>query len=354
MYDTILKTSAPGKLILLGEYAVLEKAPCLVSAVEKKCAVEINAQPNDRFRIVSSRAKVPTADFKLDEDGKLRFITELSDDDINRLRFVLFTIKHVAGILGPNLSGASIHINTDPFFHKSSAQKLGLGASAAITVSLLDALMRYGGKSLENEELYRKAYPIHREAQGGLGSGMDIVASATGGVIEYQLHEKSQNRGMIKPAQWPKGLRMLSIWAGQSASTQNMVQQVKVFRGDYPNKYDAIMEPMKQLSVDGCRAFQNEDVEGFMEIVSDFAMQEKKLGDASNADIISEAHQKIGSIVTKAGGTYKPSGAGGGDIGVAFCNDTETCQAIKDAVEKSRFEILDLPLQTSQMAVETT
>ena len=350
MHAKNIQASAPGKLILLGEYAVLEQAPCLVSAVQRKCTVDIEPEDSPWFSIRSSREEVPNVKCRLAAGGSFRFKEGLSDDGRKRLRFVLSTIKHALNQVDDALGGASVFINTDRFFHQPSEQKLGLGASAAITVSLLAALMKFSGQRLTEQELYRQAFQIHWKAQGGLGSGMDIAASATGGVIEYQMRPDKAAGGLIKSVDWPDSLRMISIWAGHSASTQNMVQQVQIFRDANPNRYDAIMQPMKELSEAGCKAFKTGNTEEFLEIVGEYVALEQQLGEASKAEIISEVHQNIGDLISRAGGSYKPSGAGGGDIGVAFCQGDEACYEVKEAIEKSRFDLLDLPLQTGEPA----
>ena len=350
MYANSIQVSTPGKLILLGEYAVLEHAPCLVSAVQRECTVDVKPDESPWFSINSSRSEVPNVECMFTPEGGFQFKESLSADGHKRLRFVLSTLKYVVQQVDSNIGGASIFINTDRFFHQPSEQKLGLGASAAITVSLLAALMKFVDRPMTERELYKQAFQIHRQAQGGVGSGMDIAASATGGVIEYQMQTDPSAGGIIKPVDWPESLRMISIWAGHSASTQNMVQQVRAFQHDNPDRYDAIMKPMKELTRSGCEAFKSGNTDEFLEIVSDYVNQEQKLGEASEADIISEVHRKIGSIVKKAGGSYKPSGAGGGDIGVAFCNSDEAYLNIQKAIEESRFDVLDLPLQTGEPA----
>gem|GEM_PF-248888 len=351
MHENDIRSSAPGKLILLGEYAVLEQAPCLVSAVRRDCTVSVDQKEEDAwFSIKTSRNEVPDVECKLTEEGRFRVKGKLSEKGRKRLRFVLHTLKYVVQQYDYSGKGASVFINTNRFFHQPSQQKLGLGASAAITVALLDALTKFIGCRLTDNELYRQAFEIHRKAQGGLGSGMDIAASATGGVFKYQMKLNTEESGLIESVDWPKDLQMLSIWAGHSASTQNMVQEVKAFKKARPKRYRSVMKTMRTLSEEGCEAFKIGDTEAFLDIILDYRLQEKELGEASGADIISEVHQDIGDLVDKAGGSYKPSGAGGGDIGIAFCRDQETSFKIKQSIEKSQFDILDLPLQAGKPA----
>jgi len=63
-------------------------------------------------------------------------------------------------------------------------------------------------------------------------------------------------------------------------------------------------------------------------------------------------HKKIAKIVQLNGGVYKSSGAGGGDIGIAFTDSPTDEQNIKDALLYSGLEILNLNLENSGAGVQ--
>ncbi len=345
-YSTI-QASKPGKLILLGEYAVLEQAPCLVAAVDRNCNVNVEANSLNTFKLEATNPDIPDVQFVVDENNELKFKSDLTAKDHERLRFVIAVLKNVIADATGQFNPATIFIDTKSFYHAKSGDKLGLGASAAITVSLLSALSEYIGKPVSGVELYRAAYPIHRKAQGKLGSGSDIAASAVGGVIKYEMPQHAGNgTGVIDALSWPEDLQVIPVWAGKSASTQDLVQQVKIYRDENSSSYYQIMKPMTELSEEGCKAFQAGDIEALSEIIADYENLEKQLGEASGTDIVSEAHQKISSVVNKAGGVYKPSGAGNGDMGVAFCSGMEKRMEVEKALAKNKFDVIDLALQT--------
>ncbi|HLR33516.1 MAG TPA: hypothetical protein VK074_13585 [Fodinibius sp.] len=343
MLNSTVQASAPGKLILIGEYAVLEGAPCLVAAVDRKCIVTVRSLGGDISRITASSAPIPDVQFRVHKNGEIVFLKPLSPVNRKHLRFVLHTLKHVIKQNGNSFSSAAIRIDSSSFYHDKTGHKLGLGASAAVTVSLLKALMAYINSPVAGKDLYLASCPIHREAQGRLGSGTDIAASAAGGIIQYRVAKVDGSiNGTIKPVEWPRNLHVIPIWAGYSASTRNMVRRVQAFRNENPSSYNTIMSSMKKLSEKGCRTFRSGDVKGFLNITAEFAERERILGKESQADIVSGAHSAITALVQKAGGVYKPSGAGRGDIGIAFCDSADTRLKIMDAVTNSRFEMLDL------------
>ena len=344
MHESSYCVKSPGKLILLGEYAVLENAPALVTAINRHCVVKISPLYNSTFQIRTGNLNLPEIQFTLDSEGEAHFRTPMSNKTERQLQFVLSMLKYVTQRNG-KISGASIEIDTAPFYHKATGYKFGLGSSAALTVSLLSALMEYMNKHIEQEDLYREAFLAHRHAQGKLGSGTDIAASATGGVMSYRMPESIEKlNGQVKPYSWPKDLEMITIWAGYSASTRSLLNNVNEFRNKRPAKYDSIMRTMMVLSDDGSKAFAGGDTDAFLNIVEDFKNQEYLLGEESDTEIISDVHQEIFRMVKSVGGTYKPSGAGGGDIGVAFCKDSSTADKIRHVISESMFDVLDLTM----------
>lgn len=353
MKKSNIQTSNPGKLILLGEYAVLEQAPCLVAAADRNCTVQVVPTDHDFFKLEASNADIADVKFTIDANNRLTFTSGVSSLDRERLRFVIAVLNEIIDDCGAELEPAIIKIDTTNFYHVGSGDKLGLGASAAITVTLLSALRKYVQRPIDGKALYKAAFPIHRRAQGKLGSGSDIAASSVGGIIQYQMPaDVEEGTGTIQSLDWPEGLHVIPVWAGKSASTQNMVQQIRTFRKKNPSSYQDVMEPMIALSRKGCQAFAEGDVDIFQEICSDYMGLEQKLGQASQTDIISDAHKQIATVVEEASGAYKPSGAGRGDMGVAFCNGLASKEKVAQTLQRSSFDIVDLSLQTQDIKAQ--
>jgi phosphomevalonate kinase len=135
-----MTVTAPGKLVLVGEYAVLDGAPAVVAAVDRGvvCRVE--------------------------HAGALTI--ETPGDD----RFVRRALLAVGA---PN--GRYVFSDANPV---PDLPKLGLGGSAAATVA---AVVAGTGGRWPKDEVQRTAQRVHAEVQGG-GSGIDIAACVHGGV----------------------------------------------------------------------------------------------------------------------------------------------------------------------------
>jgi len=345
---------APGKLILLGEYAVLEGAPSLVAAINRYCTVSIRKNGFSVFGLEARNLDMPDLTFHLDESGRVKLAANSPYTSEKRTGFLIEVINYVASRFEGKIPGAYISIDTGDFYHLASGNKFGLGSSAALTVALIRAMNKYMGRQASAETLFSEAIKSHRAGQGRLGSGVDIAASAAGGVIEYIMPNSEDDiPSAIRRLNWPRNLYMTAVWTGTSASTRFMLEKVKQFRQAAPELHKMIMEDMKKVASLGCEAFAGGDAARFVEIIPEYLKQEYRLGAACGIDIISPSHKALEKLIDEAGGVYKPSGAGGGDIGVAFCDNEETHQKIRAAIEQSNFEILDLAIEPAEYEIKT-
>jgi phosphomevalonate kinase len=350
MSDSAITVKKPGKLILLGEYAVLEQAPALVATVNKFCTIKLRPSPNDVFRIQAKNLDIPDCSFLLSEKGDVSLTNGHTELQQSQLSFVLSVLKYVRQKMDKNIPAFDISIDTADFFHPVSGKKMGLGSSAALTVALLSAIEELLDSTGSISDFFQKALHAHRYAQGKIGSGVDIAASSTGGILQYRMPELIEGTNEeIQKVQWPDDLYMLSIWTDKSVSTRTMVRKMRTFRKEKTAMYKDIMNEMADLSEAGCRAFRLGNTQEFLDIVAAFGDIERKLTNYSEADIFSSVHEEIAKIVTNKGGYYKPSGAGGGDIGTAFCRNSETWRSISEAIQESPFELLDLTVQTEDV-----
>lgn len=326
----------------MGEYAVLEGAPALVAAVNRRAKVTLQPLPGREFRVEAPDIGIPALSFRLDEAGKARFSDKVPPQTRNQLHF-FFTAFHTAlralkeypQIFSP----AAISLNTGEFFYENRQSagkpiKLGLGSSAALTVALLGALLAHAGKppfsEKERREVFRLGVQAHHAAQQNLGSGIDVAASTFGGMLEYQIPPgSSPETALVRPLALPENCYFRAIWSGKSASTTELVKQVQRFRDKDPAGFRKIMAEMAEISSTGIAGLKKVDTPAFLDTVQEYCRAMERLGRLSGAPIISPEHRRIGEIVRGCGAAYKPSGAGGGDLGIAFA----TTEAILEECE---------------------
>ena len=126
--------SAPGKLVLLGEYAVLEGAPALVLAVDRRAHVTLARMYDDIWKIVS-----PTLQLQARLRVRANYTTwvDAAPAELAWTATLLTRFPQAR-----HLTPCRIELDSDAFYldHAGARAKLGLGSSAALTVALLGAL----------------------------------------------------------------------------------------------------------------------------------------------------------------------------------------------------------------------
>ena len=69
-----VKVSAPGKMVLLGEYAVLVGAPAAVTAVNRRARVELAPSASNHWRLIAPGLAPGPVEFDSGAGGAVRWI----------------------------------------------------------------------------------------------------------------------------------------------------------------------------------------------------------------------------------------------------------------------------------------
>jgi mevalonate kinase len=69
-----------------------------------------------------------------------------------------------------------------------------------------------------------------------------------------------------------------------------------------------------------------------------------QLDEAAGIGIFSPVHERLRAIAVKHGAVYKPSGAGGGDFGIALTDSPSVDRDVRAAYAAEGFPVLDAEL----------
>jgi phosphomevalonate kinase len=345
--------SVPGKLILLGEYAVLNEADALVMAIDRNAVISIKQIGADHKCRLTSSLESESLYFQISSKGKLTNIEARSKLVQNKMKFALIALEQICTLIiksGKKIHPFYIHLDTTQYFIRSI--KMGLGSSAALTVGIIRAVSHYtemdqrlfSGKI----ELFMFANKIHQIMQGNRGSGIDIAASVYQDTIIY--NSKIPARIETVPIKLDKmtiiDLYLLPIWTGVPASTPKLLTNVQEYSASHPDKYNTFIKSLSELSNQGCHACRSRNQSQFLDIVQKFYNQLLIFSEISDIPIISDIHKKIADIVYHNGGVYKPSGAGMGDLGISFCKSLEIKNKVESELKNENIECIHLkPIQ---------
>ncbi|MEO6827864.1 MAG: hypothetical protein ABI255_04920 [Microbacteriaceae bacterium] len=330
-------TSAPGKLFLLGEYAVLDGAPALLTTVDRRVRVVVRSATTDHWQLSTPGAAATTHSdrIELGSDGSVP--ESLDPTERARLRVFDAVRKSVLATVDATAPGP-LEISIDSTSFSREGHKLGLGSSAAVAVALTAALAQAGGLNLAPQQLYSRALMAHRAAQGGTGSGGDIAASMHGGLIQY-------TRG-APPTQltWPAGLAMLAVVTGTGSSTTQLVGRVQAYAARNPLRYRSDIGRLARLAGQAGEALAATN--SFLRLATKYFQALSQLDDHAGAGIVTQRHRALHRLAAAHGGTFKSSGAGGGDVGLAFCESGRPALLLSAALTSAGARVVPLGFGT--------
>ena len=169
----------PGKLMIAGEYAVLEPyQPSIVTAVDR--FIHTTLEKTDTNLLSLHDFNLINLPWKF-EQNKIHFQFENE-----KLAFVqaamLVTLRYLSE-KGTEIKPVHIHVRSE--LQDETGIKYGLGSSAAVTVAVVRGLLTYLLPKQPSSDLVFKLAAIAHVTTQGSGSGADIAASAYGGMLQY-------------------------------------------------------------------------------------------------------------------------------------------------------------------------
>jgi phosphomevalonate kinase len=287
-------TSAPGKAVLAGEYAVLEGAPAIAMAVNCRARVAVLPSPDGRCSVQSAGGHI--VHFGTGAPGELQWL-----DGGEHQEHALFQEVWREAKIGP-AEPMAFTLDTRTLFDGASGAKLGLGSSAALAVALAAAL--HGG---DRARVSATAAAAHSAFQGGRGSGVDVAVAIEGGIIAYSRDRQAEK------LEWPDGLQYDLFWCGRPASTAEKIEQATAHRGAAARRTAAALA---DASAEVLQAWkQGRDI-ALVEALETYIEVLRKFSDDHDLGIFEGGHQDLCDIAGEYRLVYKPCGAGGGDTGI--------------------------------------
>ena len=340
----IIETDAPGKLVLIGEYAVLEGAPAFAVAVVTRARVSLQPRESAECTLLISNDKSKFS-FHWTPSGELDWVEPDVGDRGMLLEATVVTLAEF-GLMPTDLPGIELRIDSESLYScagDGTPLKLGLGSSAAVSVAVTGALYRlFTGEHAARSDLLEICLTGHRRFQGQLGSGIDVASALFGGVIVLEPH--SGSIPSVTPLTWPDGLFALPVWTGVPASTISMLAAADAFREDSPDCHRLHMNALQDIANAALAAWRANDSARLLAMIEEYRRELENYDNDSMIGIFSPPHRSLQQLIAARGAIYKPAGAGGGDCGVAFADDIETIVQLKSELQHQGFTYSDAEL----------
>ncbi len=312
-----LDASAPGKVVLAGEYAVLAGAPALAMAVNRRARVTLEAGTGDGWRMT-------TPGFRSGETRFSALDSEHAADDVLALPGAVF-----AGATLPSAAGR-LRIDTNALHDEESGRKLGLGSSAAACAALMAARLALETKTDNGQQtLFARTHAAHRDFQSGRGSGVDVATAVYGGVLTHRMQT------MPRSERWPDGLQVALLWSGQPASTTRRLRTFEQTAAD--PALDDLSAAAEAIATQWRAGDSREIQEGLANYAAALADFDRR----TRLGIFAAGHDDVAALAAGYESVvYKPCGAGGGDIGAAFSTDPDALATFSEAAAELGFRKL--------------
>ena len=163
-----ITTSAPGKLMLMGDHAVVYDRPCLVTAVDHRMKVTVSRASDSMLTLNAPDVDMTNYQCSIDE---------LAQNTPKAAQFVEYAVRNFFQTFCVN-SGLAITSQSD------FSSKFGFGSSSAVTVATIKALGELFNVEMTNKELFNLSYKTILDIQ-GKGSGFDVAAAVFGGTLYF-------------------------------------------------------------------------------------------------------------------------------------------------------------------------
>jgi len=212
--------SAPGKIILFGEHAVVSGATALGGAIDLRASVSVQDRPGG---VVVSTDDLMLKGFSLDlQSGRL-----FSSQATHAVRYISAVLRE--------FGAHDVEVRIDSSLPASA----GLGSSAAIVVAAVLAISSHQGSSLSLKEIAALSFRLEREVQEGLASPTDTALATYGGYLKIS--------SQISPLDLPP-LDLVVGYTGVPHSTRSEVEKVQKLKKKYPELIDGIFQAIGTIS----------------------------------------------------------------------------------------------------------
>ena len=360
MQQDVIQVKVPGKLMVAGEFAVLEPYyELLAMAVDRFVYATIT--PAKQYELTLENFDLKQIPWSYNSSGYVQI--ESTD---HRVRFVQTALSIVCQFLleqGYDIPPFALKIDSQ--LDDVSGRKYGLGSSAAVVTVTIEAVLKYAYQKHPSLELIFKLASIAHVKTQGNGSGADVAASTYGGVVKYtsfqaewlldelkktaritDLVEKNWTYLSIKPVTLPDHLSLFIGWTGSPASTYDLVNRVGQLKEKHPEHYETFLTQSKLAVELILKGIKQNEVDQFLEGIKQNRRCLALLGKHADTEIETPLLTALCEIAEALGGAGKPSGAGGGDCGIAFIPqaDPQVEADLKLAWEQAGIVPLDLQL----------
>jgi mevalonate kinase len=269
------KATAPGKIILFGEHAVVYGQPALaVPVTQVQAEVRID-------RIFSSGIRINAPNIRV--NARLDSLAPSHP-------LAATVINTLAALRDNSLSGVSILIRSE------IPVASGLGSGAAVSVAIIRALAKHLNKELTNEQVSALAFETEKLYH-GTPSGIDNT------VVTYAKPVYFVKDQPIEVLQVKYPFMIVIGDTGVPASTKDAVRDVRIQQHKYPERYETLFATIGSIARTARQLIESGMPESLGPLMDEnHAMLRSMKVSSPELDHLVEAARKAGALGAKMSG----------------------------------------------------
>lgn len=278
--------SAPGKVILFGEHAVVSGATAIGGAIDLRAEVRVLDHPG---AVLIRSEDLMLRGFSLDLSTG-RIVSHAAE---HAVRYIAAVLRHF------DSRDVMIEVSS------SIPQASGLGSSAAIVAATVAAISGHQGLNMSEKEIASISHRIEKQVQSGMGSPTDTALATFGGFLQISSE--------VLPLDLPE-LELVVGFTGRPHDTRSEVKRVLSLRLSYPDLVDPIFRAIGSISERAIPLLKSGDAEELGRLMN------INHGLLSAVGVSTRELDELVHAATGAGGAWgaKLTGAGGGGCMIAL------------------------------------
>ncbi|KAF8926351.1 hypothetical protein BGZ58_011268 [Dissophora ornata] len=353
-------TSAPGKVILFGEHAVVYGKVATAGSLGLRSYTLVQTRTDGAIEVNLPEVQLVRSWKTSDIPRQARWEgypyppatmnTELLDHLTKFVDLAAYTNRSQAAIA---LLYLHSYLTTDEIVDQGYDLSVrstlpvgaGLGSSASYSVCLATALLKLNGhltglsqdvvaqRDLVNQWAFQAEKVIH-----GNPSGIDNTVSTLGGAVMFKKGEK------IEPLPGFQSLRFLLTNTRVPRETQVQVANVRKLQEKFPSVVNPVLDAINEISVSCKELFAQDDVDRAHLLTRFGELVDVNHGLLATLGVSHPALEKVREISSKVGLKSKLTGAGGGGCALTLIRDDvtpETVAVVKQLLEAEGFQCLE-------------
>ena len=373
----IIEVKIPGKLFFTGEWSVLKKNnSSIILPINKFIKVRIKS--SNRIILNAKDINLKNIIFNFIKN-KLEIENKLNTSKKKNLSFAKKAIETALKYLTERkifIKNFSLNINSQ--FPKIKLQngkttKIGLGSSAATTVAIISALLKFHKIKIHSKQkknlIFKLSSISHYFTQNKSGSCADIAVCTYQKPIIYKRFdsswlerklEKTNSLTKIIKIKWPNlkisyiqipsNLILCVGFTGISASTKKILEQIFIFKKNDNNKFCDITNSLNKITLKLIKSFKEKisqkQSQTILNLIKENRTLLKKLPNLETKKLT-----QLIEIAEKYNSSAKFSGSGAGDCGIAVCFNKQISTKIKNDWLAKKIYPLNIKILNSTLSL---